>query len=406
MPIDDRRLVDGLSSVASLIDDGVAELATIEALLTTALGSTGAVGATFTEYGDEGGRVVAAQGVLAWALGQPIAPEFVLADQAALAWSGRVDRLAVQIAEPLLRRGVVAMMGQPVRVADAVVGAIHLYFGEIDEEMWAQATPALRVVGVCAAWALTRGHGSAAATVTEADDRELFLAVAGHELRTPVTVIKGYASLLSDRWDALDELDRRGAAKVLSQRADDLAQLVDRLLSATSGASTGSLVRTVPFDPLDALLRAADALPTEIRRTLRLELPNRLPPASGDPDILGSVVTELVINAVRATPSGVHPPPGSVDLFAGADSDTVFVQVGDRGVGIDPAHAELAFQRFWRDRDSDGRGGVGLGLYLVRRLVERQNGWVSLRPRDGGGTIAEVRLGRADLQSRPPPGEA
>jgi signal transduction histidine kinase len=86
----------------------------------------------------------------------------------------------------------------------------------------------------------------------------------------------------------------------------------------------------------------------------------------------------------------------------------VFIRVCDRGVGIDPIDVEHAFERFWRARrDGDGRGGVGLGLYLVRRLVERQNGWVSLRPREGGGTVAEVRLQRADGTLRPGvPGEA
>jgi signal transduction histidine kinase len=119
------------------------------------------------------------------------------------------------------------------------------------------------------------------------------------------------------------------------------------------------------------------------------------------------VITELVVNAVRATPAGVEPAPPTVDIVAGADADTVFIQVRDRGVGIDPADAERAFERFWRDRrGGDTRGGVGLGLYLVRRLVERQNGWVSLRPRDGGGTIAEVRLARADGPARAEAGEA
>ena len=119
-----------------------------------------------------------------------------------------------------------------------------------------------------------------------------------------------------------------------------------------------------------------------------------------------------------------------VDLTAGADADTVFIRVCDRGVGIDPAHAERAFERFWRGpraihngepvrssssvevlnngggRDPEARPGIGLGLYLVRRLVERQHGWVSLRPRDGGGTIAEVRLGRADGPPRVAAGRA
>ena len=93
-----------------------------------------------------------------------------------------------------------------------------------------------------------------------------------------------------------------------------------------------------------------------------------------------------------------------MDITAGADADTVFIRVLDRGLGIDPGQAERAFERFWRapaQRDPEGhREGVGLGLYLVRRLVERQNGWVSLRPRDGGGTIAEVRLARADGPQR------
>jgi K+-sensing histidine kinase KdpD len=74
----------------------------------------------------------------------------------------------------------------------------------------------------------------------------------------------------------------------------------------------------------------------------------------------------------------------------------VYLRVCDRSVGIDPAYVERAFERFWRAPDSDPRTGVGLGLYLVRRMVERQHGWVSLRPREGGGTVAEVRLPRAD----------
>jgi two-component system, OmpR family, phosphate regulon sensor histidine kinase PhoR len=403
MPIDYRRLVDGMSNVVAIADEGEAALVAIDKLLAAAADATGAVGATFTEYGDAGGRVVAAKGVLAWALGQPIAAEFVTPDQIAHAWAGRVDTLPVQVAEPLLSRGVVAMVAQPVRGVDRVLGAVHLYFGELDEEAWSRTAPALRLVGACASRVLAHsGEVSPPRPAVEEDDRNLFLAVAGHELRTPVTVIKGYASLLSDRWDALAEQDRRAAALVLTQRANDLAQLVDRLLGSTAGDSSGWLVRTVPFDPLDALLHAAAEMPAELRRAMRMQLPNRLPPASGDPDILGSVVTELVINAVRATPTGVGPAPASVDILAGADTATVFIQVCDRGVGIDPAHAERAFERFWRDRRAtEGRGGVGLGLYLVRRLVERQNGWVSLRPRDGGGTIAEVRLGRAD--GPPPP---
>jgi len=313
----------------------------------------------------------------------------------------------VQVAEPLLGRGVLAIAGHPVLTGQRPVGAVHLFFGEIDAEMLAQAEPVLRVVTAAAAHIY--GDSETPPTVSAApdDDRTLFLAVAGHELRTPVTVVKGYATMLADRWESLDEGNRRDAARVLTQRADELARLVDRLLGASVGDSAaGWLVRSVPFDPIEALLRAAGDLPAEHRRLLRLELPNSLPPACGDPAILTSIVGELVTNAVRytpqpsagGTPTAVEP---GVEIQAGADAHTVFVRICDRGVGIDPAHVERAFERFWRARrDGDGRG-VGLGLYLVRRLVERQNGWVSLRPRDGGGTVAEVRLPRADGPLRP-----
>ena len=96
--------------------------------------------------------------------------------------------------------------------------------------------------------------------------------------------------------------------------------------------------------------------------------------------------------------------PAEVTLSGGSDGQTVYFRVADRGIGIRSEHVERAFERFWQGEADEARryGGVGLGLYLVRRIVERQNGWVSLRPREGGGTVAEVRLPRADVA----PGEA
>jgi two-component system phosphate regulon sensor histidine kinase PhoR len=227
--------------------------------------------------------------------------------------------------------------------------------------------------------------------------QDLFVAVASHELRTPVTVIRGYADTLVEHWDRLEEPARREAVMVLGQRARELARLVDRLLTAASDAAglpDGPV--PVPFDVLETLREATADLTPEIRAGVALRLPVVLPKAQGDRAGVATVVTELVTNACKYSPARVL-----VEVTAGADAQTVWFRVSDRGVGIRPEHVERAFERFWQLESGDQRryGGVGLGLYLVRRIVERQNGWVSLRPREAGGTVAEVRLPRADVRT-------
>jgi signal transduction histidine kinase len=234
-----------------------------------------------------------------------------------------------------------------------------------------------------------RARGSIAGV----DERELFMAVTSHELRTPVTVIKGYAETLRDHWDRLTEHQRIESARVIGQRAAELARMVDRLLDAST-ASEAMTSYTGPFDLLETLRKAAADLPTYLRKRLQLKLPQQLPAALGHRGGLASVVVELVTNAHKYSP-------GSAPIVLSADSDrrTVFFRVADRGIGISADRAPSTFERFWQGEAGDDRryGGAGLGLFLVRKTIERQNGWVSLRPRDGGGTVAEVRLPRGDI---------
>jgi two-component system phosphate regulon sensor histidine kinase PhoR len=230
--------------------------------------------------------------------------------------------------------------------------------------------------------------------------RDLFATVTSHELRTPVTVIKGYADTLADHWELLDESARRDAADRLRQRASELARLVDRLLTAVGDGSVATTVApAVPFDLGDALRLAVAELPADLRKAVRLALPDALPKALGERAGLATVLSELVTNAVKYSPPG-----RPVEVTAVVDPRSVGFQVSDRGVGVMAEHVERAFERFWQAETGDHRryGGVGLGLYLVRQILERQNGWVSLRPRERGGTVAEVRLRRADVG----PGEA
>jgi signal transduction histidine kinase len=401
--VDHESLVAGLNDVLTLVDATGPGLPALEALVATARVALGADGATFSEYADTGGRVIVADGSASWALGSPI-PELTHRAAATPALH-RTDRQRPDVVEHLLGRGIGAIAGGGVLIGGQVRGAVHFFYKDIESVAWEQVRMALRLVAEVAARAYPE-QPVAEAVVTapdEQEDRALFLAVAGHALRTPVTVLKGYASMLARRWDALDEADRRDAAEVMAQRADELARLVGRLLSASLGdGGDAPLLQAFEFEPVQALRRAVADAPAEIRSRVQTELPDRLPLAWGDPVALEAIVAELVNNAVRYTAGS-----GPVEISAEADAQTVAIQVADRGVGIDASEVEHAFERFWRGRPDLAPRGVGLGLFLVRRLVERQNGWVSLRPRDGGGTVAEVRLPRADGPlRRPAPGEA
>ncbi|MFG1832408.1 sensor histidine kinase [Micromonospora chersina] len=221
-------------------------------------------------------------------------------------------------------------------------------------------------------------------------DRDLFVAVTSHELRTPVTVIKGYADTLTDHWESLSDDDRRQAARIIGQRANELARLVDRLLTAATENRPGG-EPAAPFDLGDALRAAVPDLPADVRHRIVLDLPADLPKALGDRHSLATVLTELSTNAGKYSL-----PDTPIEVCAEANERTVSFRVADRGIGIRPEHVERAFDRFWQGESGDRRRypGAGLGLYLVRQIVEQQNGWVSLRPRAGGGTVAEVRLPR------------
>ncbi|MFG1927464.1 ATP-binding protein [Cryptosporangium sp. NPDC048952] len=222
--------------------------------------------------------------------------------------------------------------------------------------------------------------------------QNLFLATASHELRTPLTIVRGYAETLVTRWDQLDDAGRRGAADVIVARSRQLADLVDRLLSGDRAGGTPQ-PPTHPFDLRTTLASALASAPaSEDGHRLRTRIPATLPAAVGEADTIPTIVTELLTNAYKYSPDG-----GDVEVTAGADGASVWFRVADRGIGVPPEQTESVFTRFWQvDRGDQRRfGGVGLGLYIIRQLLDRQGGWVSLRPREGGGTVIEVRLRRA-----------
>jgi two-component system phosphate regulon sensor histidine kinase PhoR len=405
-PLDPVALLDRLTDLIDVTRDGESGLRGLNRIVEAAAAATGATGAAFVEYTPMGGHLVAATDSLSWALGLPVdvsEPEAVKMLAALRGQQTAVDRLPPERAAHIRGRGIQRIVSAVGSIGGCLVGSLHVCFPDLQGQADAYQLAVMRLLATAAARLYLEStelpvyrDGPAAAVEQQPDTeqgRELFIAMTSHELRTPVTVIKGYADTLVERWDSLDDPSRREAVRVVWQRARELARLIDRLLSAASevtGVSDGST--RMPFDPAAVLHDAVLELSPDLRRCLRVKLPDSLPKVRGDRASFATVLTELVTNACKYSPDWVD-----VELTAGADAYTVWIRVSDRGLGIRPEHAERAFERFWQLERGDQRqyGGVGLGLYLVRKIVERQNGWVSLRPREGGGAVAEVRLPRA-----------
>jgi len=234
---------------------------------------------------------------------------------------------------------------------------------------------------------------TAAKELEEAKD--LFLATTSHELRTPITVVQGFASTLANRWDKLTDADRRSAVQTIADRAGALAKLVEQLLLGSRAGADRLVVSHAPFD-LGGLLRGAVVAfrPLSDRHTLAVDIPGRLPSALGDPTATDVIVGQLLENAFKYSPDG-----GAVTVRARATGDRIEVIVEDDGIGIPPADRERVFERFVQAETGDRRrfGGIGLGLYIVRQLARAQGGEVEADGRGGGGTIMRLQLRRADV---------
>ncbi len=218
-----------------------------------------------------------------------------------------------------------------------------------------------------------------------------FLATLSHELRTPLNAILGWAQMLQTH--NLNESDAEKALATIERNARSQSQLIEDLLDV-SRIITGKLrldVRAV--DLTGVVMAAVDAVrPAAEAKNIRLQtlLDPQAGPISGDPDRMQQVVWNLLSNAVKFTPKG-----GRVQVRLERINSHVEIVISDTGKGIEPEFLPNVFDRF---RQSDGsmtrrHGGLGLGLAIVRQLVELHGGIVSVESAgDGQGSTFTVNL--------------
>jgi two-component system sensor histidine kinase BaeS len=216
------------------------------------------------------------------------------------------------------------------------------------------------------------------------DAERAFLLSVSHELKTPLSAIRGHGEALKD---GVIEPDR--VADVVIAESERLERLVRDLLDLARLNQRVFAVTPRPVDLAELARDAAARHDAEARRVgVSLEAAvNGAAPATADPDRVLQVLANLIENAVRSTPSG-----GSVTVTAAPAE----VRVADTGPGIPPDDLEHAFDRFYlHDRyAATKKVGTGLGLAIVKQLTEAMGGSVTAESTLGGGTVFTVRLPR------------
>jgi signal transduction histidine kinase len=225
--------------------------------------------------------------------------------------------------------------------------------------------------------------------------RDEFLSVAAHELKTPMTSLRGYAQLLGrefERGEAANPERARRAATTIQVQSDKLARLVAQLLDI-SRIQSGKLAierKSADFSHLVKDMIEA-ARPQLKNHTLMARLPGKLP-LFIDPLRIEQVVTNLIDNAIKYSPEG-----GQIDVTLTDHADVVQFTVRDRGVGVPHEHRAHIFDRFYQAHAGGpltSMAGMGLGLYISRQIVELHGGTIDAEFPDDGGTKVVVTLPR------------
>jgi signal transduction histidine kinase len=224
-----------------------------------------------------------------------------------------------------------------------------------------------------------------------ADGIEVVAAV-GHELRSPLTSIRGYTSLLLNRWDRIADDDKMVMLTQINHDAERVTRLINELLDV-SRIETGRL--SLARRPVD-LAELATAVVASVELTVPelgvdVNISGDCPTVSADPDKIEQVLTNLVENAAKyASPTGIRiearPVAGDAPSL-----DAVAVTVRDAGAGIDPEDLPRVFDRWFRH----GHGqpsGTGLGLWISRGLVEAHGGALTVASAVGEGAAFTFTL--------------
>ena len=230
--------------------------------------------------------------------------------------------------------------------------------------------------------------------------RQSFLSGIAHELRTPLTVLRTLMPSFG-MWDQVAPTQQAEIVSIVDQNLDRLEALIGDFLESTRLEAGMVTLRRQPLDLARRAQRALDNLQPLFRakqQQVALDAPPALPRVDGDRRRVDQILSSLLHNAAKFTPTG-----GTIHIILQRDGDAVQLCVEDNGPGVPPAARGHIFEKFYSAPAESALAGVGLGLYICRELVTRHGGRLWYEERAGGGSrfcftlpVAEAEDGEGD----------
>ena len=229
------------------------------------------------------------------------------------------------------------------------------------------------------------------------EQRKEFVANVSHELRTPLTNVRSYAETLRDSGGDIPEELSNNFLDIIINESDRMTHIVQDLLTLSRLDSGRTEMCMARFDfnaAIESVTRAVELAARQHQHQLIVSC-ETLPLVTGDRGRLEQVMMNILGNAIKYTPDG-----GKISVSATSDSDYVYLDVADNGIGIPEADRDRIFERFYRVDKARSResGGTGLGLSIAKEIVEKHGGKLAVIPKEEPGTT--IRLTLPILQPR------